>query len=101
MNILMSVILKEQTRNEYMMAEYSKELENLPKGKIVKKNIKGNTYYYLYYRNNKKVVSKYIGKDDKIIEDLQEKLKRRLQVEEIIRLLKKENRKIKKIEELL
>ena len=63
----MTVILREENRNENMIIEYTKELETLPRGKITPKNVNGNTYYYLYYRDGKKVVSKYIGKDEEFL----------------------------------
>ena len=59
----MTVISREETRNENMITEYTKELDTLPRGKITPKTVNGKTYYYLYYRDGKKVVSKYIGKD--------------------------------------
>lgn len=38
------------------------QISLLPKGTIKKKNVKGNDYYYLQYRKDKKVVQDYIGK---------------------------------------
>ena len=35
MSMLMTVIAREETRNENMITEYTKELETLPKGKIM------------------------------------------------------------------
>ena len=60
----MTVISREEARNENMITEYTKELETLPRGKITPKTVNGKTYYYLYYRDGKKVVSKYIGKGE-------------------------------------
>ena len=84
-----------------MINEYSKELETLARGKIATKKVKGNTYYYLYYREGKKVISKYIGKDEESIISIQEQLDRRGQIEEIIKLLREEEIKIKKMEAIL
>ena len=61
--MLKTVISREETRNENMIIEYTKKLETLPRGKITPKTINGKTYYYLYYRDGKKIVSKYIGKE--------------------------------------
>ena len=41
-----------------------KELEQLPAGYISKKNINGNPQYYLQWRENGKMKSKYISKGD-------------------------------------
>lgn len=97
----MTVISREEVRNENMLNEYTKELETLPKGKITPKTVNGKTYYYLYYRDGKKVVSKYIGKDDKRLTAVREQLTRRSQIEEIIKKLKEEKVKIKKLEAML
>ena len=50
MSMLMTVISREYARNENMIIEYTKELETLLKGKIIKKSINGKLYYYLYFR---------------------------------------------------
>lgn len=97
----MTVILREETRNENMITEYTKELETLPKGKITPKNVNGKTYYYLYYRDGKRVVSKYIGKDEKSLTAVREQLARRSQIKEMIKKLKEEKVQIKKLEAML
>lgn len=72
-----------------------KELETLPRGKITPKTINGKTYYYLYYRDGKKVVSKYIGKDIENLTMVRDGLIRRNQVEKIIKKLQEEKTQIK------
>ena len=95
------VISREEARNENMLTEYTKVLETLPRGKITPKTINGKTYYYLYYRDGKKVVSKYIGKDEESLIAVREQLARRSQIEEIIKKLKEEKAQIKKLEAML
>ena len=97
----MTVISREETRNENMIIEFTKELETLPKGKITPKTVNGKTYYYLYYRDGKKVVSKYIGKDEERLTAVREQLARRSQIEEMIKKLKEEKAQIKKLEAML
>ena len=97
----MTVISREEPRNENKITEYTKELETLPRGKINPKTVNGKTYYYLYYRDGKKVVSKYIGKDEESLTAVREQLTRRSQIEEIIKKLKEEKAKIKKLEAML
>ena len=101
MSMLKNAILREEARNANMIAEYTNELLTLPKGKIVPKTINSKIYYYLYYRDGKKVVSKYIGKDYEYVETIHEKLVRRSQIEEILKKLKKEQSQIKKMEAML
>ena len=101
MSMLMTLISREEARNENMITEYTKELETLPRGKITPKTVNGKTYYYLYYRDGKKVVSKYIGKDEESLIAVREQLTRRSQIEEIIKKLKEEKAQIKKLEAML
>lgn len=101
MSMIMTVISREETRNENMIIEYKRELDTLPRGKITPKIKNGKTYYYLYYRDGKKVVSKYIGKDEESLIVVREKLIRRNQIEEIIKKLKEEKAQIKKLEAIL
>ncbi|MFO7870382.1 MAG: hypothetical protein R6V03_02995 [Kiritimatiellia bacterium] len=56
-------ILKEELGNSLRMKKrYEKELSRLPRGSLVKRNIKGHGYYYLVFRENGKVKSVYKGK---------------------------------------
>ena len=63
MNMIIDTILKEKARIEYMLESYRKIMEELPKGSIVETNKNGQKYYYLKYRDGKKLVSRYLGKD--------------------------------------
>lgn len=101
MSMLKIAISREEVRNEKMIEEYTKELETLPKGKITPKVVRGKTYYYLYFRDGEKIVSKYIGKDENNLLIIREQLARRDQVEEMIKKLKEERVKIKKLEAML
>lgn len=101
MSILKVAIFREKARNEKMISEYIKELELLPKGKVVPKTRKNKTYYYLYYREGKTIISKYIGKDKDSLKELYDKLVRRSQIEAILKKLKKEKRQIEKMEGIL
>ena len=101
MSMLDKLIFREHERNERMINEYMIQLESLPKGKLIPKLIKGKIYYYLYYREGKKVISKYIGKDENSLISINEQLIRRNQIEGIIKILKEEREKIKKLEVML
>ena len=65
------------------------ELESLPTGYISKKVIHGKEYFYLQYKNNGKLISKYIKGND--LEKLKADLLRREEIEKEIKdLLSKE-----------
>ncbi len=97
MSVLAALLSKEENRNENMIAEYSRELETLPKGSIKPKKVNNKIYYYLTFRNGDKVITKYIGKDEESLVSIREQLARRKQVENILKKLKEEKAQIKKL----
>ncbi len=57
-------VLKEELDNSLRMKKrYEQELAKLPKGSLIKKNIKGHQYYYLLLREKGKVKFVYKGKN--------------------------------------
>lgn len=95
MNLIISTVLQEKRRIDYMLAKYQEALAELPKGTISEKQVKGNTYYYLKYRDGKRVVSKYIGKKD--INELKQQIDRRRHIETMIRSLLEEQKLAAKV----
>ena len=61
--MIIDTILKEKTRIEYMLERYRKIINELPKGTLSESNKNGQKYYYVKYRDGKKVVTKYLGKE--------------------------------------
>lgn len=57
MNLIISTVLQEKRRSDYMLKKYQEALAGLPKGTLSEKSVDRNTYYYLKYRDGKKVVS--------------------------------------------
>ena len=101
MTIIANLLNKEYIRNHNMIEEYLKELAILPRGSIKAKNVGNKTYYYLNYRDGKKVISKYVGKSIESLKQIKEQLERRSQIESMLRKLKEEQSQIKKMEALL
>ena len=64
MNLILSTILQEKERIDRMLAKYQEELGTLPRGTISEKKVKQSTYFYLKYREGKKVISRYIPQKD-------------------------------------
>lgn len=95
MNLLINTVLQEKQRIDYMLAKYQETLAKLPKGTISEKQVKGNTYYYLKYRDGKKIVSKYIG--NKEIETLKQQIGKRRHIETMIKSLLEEQKLAAKI----
>lgn len=95
MNLIINTILQEKQRINYMLEKYQALLAGLPKGTISEKSVNGNIYYYLKYRDGKKVVSKYISKRD--IEGLRKQIEKRRHVEAMIKSLQEERRLAEKV----
>ena len=88
MNLILSTILQEKERIDRMLAKYQEELEMLPKGTISEKKVKQSTYFYLKYREGKKVISRYIPQKD--VEAVREQVEKRRHIETMIRSLQEE-----------
>jgi hypothetical protein len=85
-------ILKEELKNSLQMKkDYEKELAKLPKGSLVKKNIKGHEYYYLVLRDKGKVKFIYKGKLSKQeVEKHEEAKKLRAKYRKLLSKVKKQ-----------
>jgi len=62
MKVIKGVLKEELDNSLRMKKDYERELAKLPKGSLVKKNIKGHRYYYLVLRESGKVRFIYKGK---------------------------------------
>lgn len=95
MNLIISTMLLEKQRIDYMLAKYQEVLAELPKGTISEKQVKDNIYYYLKYREGKKIISKYVRKQE--IEKLKEQLDKRRHIEAMIKSLLEEQKLANKV----
>ena len=86
--MILSTILQERERIDRMLAKYQEELETLPKGTISEKKAGQSTYFYLKYRDGKRVISKYIPQKD--VETVREQVEKRRHIETMIRSLQEE-----------
>ncbi len=88
LNLILSTILQEKERIDRMLAKYQEELGMLPKGTISEKKVRQSTYFYLKYREGKKVISRYILKKD--VEAVREQVEKHRHIETMIRSLQEE-----------
>ena len=88
MNLILRTILQEKERIDRMLTKYQEELETLPKGTISEKKVRQSTYFYLKYREGKKVISRYIPQKD--VEAVREQVEKRRHIETMIRSLQEE-----------
>lgn len=97
MNVIYEMLAEEKKRNINMQQAYRSELEKLPKGTICKKIIGNKAYFYLKYRQDKQVISKYVGKDSQEISILIEKINKRKYLENVMRALRAEYKTLCKV----
>lgn len=88
MNLIISTVLQEKRRIDYMLEKYQEILAGLPRGTLSEKSVNENTYYYLKYRDGKKVVSQYIRKQD--VDTLRQQIEKRRHIETMIKSLLEE-----------
>ena len=88
MSLLAAIISEEKERIARMISDYERELLSLPKGSLVRKNVKNKQYFYLQFREGKKTVSSYIGNETGKIEELRERIGRRRHIEAMLRALR-------------
>ena len=88
LNLIITTILQEKERIDRMLKKYQEELEKFPKGTLSEKKAGQSTYFYLKYRDGKKVISQYIPKKD--VEDVRKQVEKRRHIETMIRSLQEE-----------
>ncbi|MBA7513980.1 hypothetical protein ES705_05998 [subsurface metagenome] len=82
MSALQGILREEYDRLGKLSEKYQNELKRLPKGSISVKEIRNNNYYYLAFRKKKKVIFKYLGKEDSIkLNQIEEQLRKRKDLE--------------------
>lgn len=95
MSFILSTVRTEKERIEYMISKYTEELDCLPKGTLAEKKVGDKAYFYLKYREGKKVVSKYIPKEE--IDSYKESLQKRKHIEIMIKTLNEELKTANKV----
>jgi len=86
--MILATVSREKKRIEYMLKKYKKDQERLPKGTVCEKNVGNRVYYYLKYRDGKRVVSQYISKAR--ISEIREQIEKRKHIEAMIKSLQEE-----------
>lgn len=93
--MVINLAMRERERILIMIDEYNAILDSLPKGTLLYKK----SYMYLQYRNGKKIISDYIGKDPEKIENINQNLERRKHIEQMVAFLQNELELTEKITE--
>lgn len=90
MNLMLRTVQKEKERVDYMLAAYLEQLAALPRGAVVSKTVGQNVYYYLKYREGKKVFTDYLGKKGQRVAEVRAGLEKRRHIETMVAYLKSE-----------
>lgn len=97
MNILISTLKDELAAVEQLEKRYNQQLAELPKGSLVVRNIRGNKYAYLTYREGAKVKQKYLGKASAdLIESVKGQIDKRNELKRKLKSLKEQKRILKR-----
>ncbi len=71
-----------------MIDRYTEQLRELPKGTVSTKTVGDKTYYYLKYRDGKKVVSVYLKRDT--ASTVKTELEKRKHIKSMLKALEEE-----------
>lgn len=97
MNNIKEIIKEEKNKNIKLLEKYLLLKEKTPKGALEIKEIKGEKYIYLKYREKEKIISKYYGKEKDNLE-LIENVQKRKHINNMIKRIKKEIEYIERVE---
>jgi hypothetical protein len=95
--VVYGMLHDEKRRNLEMQETYKREISSLPKGTVIIKNVSGNEYYYLKYRQNEKIKTDYLGKDIKAVESVQREIEKRKHLQNVLKRLRAEYKQICKV----
>lgn len=90
MGYIINLISDEAKRIRVLKESYAQQLSLLPKGTLRTRRRGNHEYYYLSFRDGEKIITDYVGKDEKRINELKQSLEKRKHVEDILRQLDRE-----------
>lgn len=96
MSIIKGVLEEEYERLKRMEIAYSSKINELPKGSIQIKTIKGRKYAYLVRREGKRVVSKYLNTNENQMDVLRKQIEQRKKFQKEIRQIQEDFKVIKR-----
>jgi len=88
--MILNLLIAESQKNLLLQRELKTNISSLPKGIIKARKVKNKTYYYFAYRENRKVVNKYIGNDSIEAEKLSQLVEKRKAYEKQLKDLQKD-----------
>jgi hypothetical protein len=95
-SIVKEIWLEELQRSKEILEINEQRLQALPKGSIQPRKRRNGVYYYLFFRDGKRVKSNYLGSDPVKIEAVQKQIARRKALELSIRRTRNDIRLLEK-----
>ena len=90
MKMILDLLVTESKKNLVLQRELKNKISALPKGTVKERRVKDKIYYYLAYRENEKVVNKYMGDGALEVEKLYKLVEERKAYENQLRELQKD-----------
>jgi len=97
MSYISHTIEREVAKMTVLRDTYKKDLESLPKGSVQIRERNGKRYYYLRYRDGKRIIADYLGNTEEHLEKAQKDIEKRKHIESMIKALDKELRMMNKV----
>lgn len=98
MSVIQDVIKEEYNRLNSLMDVYDRKISECVKGSLSVKKRSGHSYYYLAYREEKKVKFIYVGKEGSpSVKDIAEKIEKRHRYEKMRKKSKKNLDEVRKL----
>ena len=88
--MILDLLITESKKNLQLQKELKNKINELPKGTVKERRVKDKTYYYLAYREDGKVINKYIRDEKQEAEKLSKLVKERKACENQLKELQKD-----------
>ena len=97
MGIISDILKDEYERLKLLEAQYITQLKTFPKGALSKRRRSGKFYLYLVFRENKKVITQYVGKlDSDRAKEVIQRVQERKQIEKKLQKVQKDLKELKR-----
>ena len=90
MKVILDLLVAESQKNLLLKRELKNNISRLPRGIVKERKVNDKTYYYLAYRENRKVINKYIGDDSLKAKKLSKLVEERKAFENQLKQLQKD-----------